>query len=679
MPPSRFILADQSITSIAGHHYEYAVHVLEAAGRAGYAPVLATHERFRRDPAARGVPWKTLAVYRYGFWASQGPPRWALLEWLRGRLAGLRFHLRVAFTFSPLGIAWAVRTRLSEYLFRQPVDRPHVAALATLIPAVLALKLLRFLALLLLLPGAVAVFAGRSLWRLLRAGGFPPTYARRLAADAADLLRLNQLLVERRLSLLNWWQQFRCVRGFARDTGRLYAEARPGAGDIIFLPTVSAIELMGLTVFLARHPEARRAGWRLMFRRDIYRGREKDYGAQEAALESLRQVFQNCARKLAGVDVRFYTDTVELTAQYNRLGAFRFTTGPIPHTHVAADKPAATGAPLRAIYIGDARREKGFHHLPRLIHDVWADCVAAGKVSFHLQANYNTPRGEPEAVIARAGLEAWPPDKVQLLKTPLTSGQYRDFLLSADINLLLYDPANYYARSSGILIESLTAGVPVIVPAGSWLARQFLAPYYEHLESWRERLPRLRGYRAGELRWQVLGNPRLNAYAGGELTATRAAKAFCWLRVPPGATHLLMAVEFAPGHQDVQVEVDQLDPRGHSLAATYPRLVEGAGPGPRAVLLLGLEAGAAKLGVALGSPYAHAAVSVRDCRFDFLAAGETPPPAGAVGLLYYDLAETPERLREMIAHQAHYAATARAFGARLQSWHNADRLVELLQ
>ncbi len=37
---------------------------------------------------------------------------------------------------------------------------------------------------------------------------------------------------------------------------------------------------------------------------------------------------------------------------------------------------------------------------------------------------------------------------------------------------MLYDPTRYYARCSGVLLEMLCAGVPVLVPAGGWLADQ---------------------------------------------------------------------------------------------------------------------------------------------------------------------------------------------------------------
>lgn len=674
----KFILADQSISSIAGHHYEYAVHVLEAAARAGYTPVLATHERFRRDPAAKSAPWKVLSVYRYGFWAAQGPPRFALLGGLRGAFAKFRFRTRTAFTFSPWGLAWRMRTRLSDFLFEQPIDKAHLAALPLLVAAILLLKMLRLAALLAVFPAAAAVFAVRAIYLLGSAGGFPPTYARSLLADAADFRRLIHLLLSRRVQILKWVQQYRCIRGFAADTRRLLEEADPRDGDIIFLPTVSPIELMGLAALTPRSAAARRVSWRLMFRRDIYRGRADEYAAQEASLNDLRQVFQTCRAKLAGARIAFFTDTDELTAQYNRLGAFRFRTGPIPHTHLPVERAADPARPLRLIYIGDARKEKGFPHLPHLIHRLWQDYVETGRATFHFQANYNIPQGEPEAVIARTRMEGWPAAKVELIGQPLTSEQYRRFLLSGDINLLLYDTANYYARSSGILVESLTAGVPVLVPAGTWLARQFLEPYYCHQERLGQTLPRLAAYCLEDLRWRVHGNPKLNPCTAGGLTATRDGKAYTRVDVPAGATHVLVKLRFGAGAGEGHCTLDQLDERGHSLAAVFPRLLEGAGETRRATALIPLHGRAARVWVAVSSLFAHTSVTIPAFEILFLKA-ETPPPTGAVGLICHHLDEAPGLAAELIDQHPYYAATAREFARSWYGYHNAGRLVELLQ
>jgi hypothetical protein len=45
---------------------------------------------------------------------------------------------------------------------------------------------------------------------------------------------------------------------------------------------------------------------------------------------------------------------------------------------------------------------------------------------------------------------------------------------------LLYDADQYYARCSGVMVEMLKAGVPVIVPAACWMAEQIAEPIFRH-------------------------------------------------------------------------------------------------------------------------------------------------------------------------------------------------------
>ena len=61
-----FVVIDHSIKDLGGHHYGYAAHVLRAAERAGYQPVLATNRKFANSAEA---PWPILRVYEFDFWA----------------------------------------------------------------------------------------------------------------------------------------------------------------------------------------------------------------------------------------------------------------------------------------------------------------------------------------------------------------------------------------------------------------------------------------------------------------------------------------------------------------------------------------------------------------------------------------------------------------------------------
>jgi glycosyltransferase involved in cell wall biosynthesis len=59
---ARFYLIDHSLIGLGGHHYEYALHVLQAAERFGYEIVLGCHRRFRERRRLPGG-WYVLPVF----------------------------------------------------------------------------------------------------------------------------------------------------------------------------------------------------------------------------------------------------------------------------------------------------------------------------------------------------------------------------------------------------------------------------------------------------------------------------------------------------------------------------------------------------------------------------------------------------------------------------------------
>jgi hypothetical protein len=665
----QFILIDQSIADTAGHYYEYAVHALRAAEQAGYEPVLATNRRFRAGDADS---WKVVPVYHYGFWAALGELNEK--KGRRGRAwARFKFRVRCGFRFSVWGMAWRLRDQFGDFLLGQPVDRAVLGPVARLAPLVMLLKLARFVGLLLLLP---IVLAWALLWPLRKLASIKAVrqYSDAVLADVYGAVKFARYLMDHRKDARKWIIEFRCLRRFAADTADLLRRVPLGEGDIVFIPTLSNIELMGLSLYFDRARPPRSASWHLLFRRDIYRGRAGEYSGQEGGVDGLRQVFLRFGNKLAAQNVYFHTDTTELTAQYRKLGATEFSTLPIPHTHWPVETPAE--GPLRVIYVGDARYEKGYQHIPAVIQSLWPDCVATGKAAFTLQSNYNVPNGEPEAVIARSQLESMPPRPVTLLKRALTSEEYQNLLLSGNINLLLYDRNNYYARSSGILVEALSAGMPPVVPAASWLSRQFMAETNRHLESWRERLPVARTYVARNMRWRAKDNAEGATTFAGEVTLGRAA-VFSWIRVPSESTYALVSVRMGAGSlDDVQVTIEQLDGEQRLLGRAQERLLEAEHTTRQAMLLVHLKKQAESISLALASPFHRENVRVGDVRVDFFRCSEAErPPLGAVGAVYHEIAEVPEVLRDVIFNYAHYRETARAFAGPWREHHNAARLI----
>jgi hypothetical protein len=677
----RFVLIDQSIAGLAGHHHEYAVHVLRAARRAGYEPVLATNIAFAET--GEKLPWKTIPVYHHGYWESEGAPRFDVIAALLRGVSNVRFRARFAKRYSLAGLLWSVRDNLTGFIGLQMLRRGDPVGLLPLVVLAVILKTARFLITLALLPVALLVFLWRFALRLLRFGRFPKSYARNLTADVRDAGTFVHRLFEQRLVWMQWLQRRRHRDGFRKDTATLLHTIGAGQGDVIFVPTISATEMAGLADLLAEGGTAAEAEWRLLFRRNLFPGRDLKGDLKDQHTLQVEQAFQESAAKLRGARVRFYTDTEELTRQYNQMNLFEFQTVPIPHTHQALE-PRRGESPLRILYMGDARSEKGYHFIPDLIENLWDDYVASGKVEFHLQSNFNIPQGEPKAVIARQRLEALAakaPGAVRLYTDPFTSDEYRELLLSGDLNLLFYEPGNYFARSSGILVESLSAGIPVIAPAATWLTRQFREPVTEWQRLLPEQMIVVRERTAQQLRWRAHGNPDANQSEGGELLITTAAPTYSWVRVPPGSSYLLMrlaAKERESG--ELRVYVDQIDTFKASLPGAVERIVETDEQG-RAVLLLPIHRQAVRLWLSLKPAKAGASERLKTVEIFFLAPrpGHAAPPLSVIGSAYDDPGEIEWRLRELLDHHAHYAATARAFATGWRERHNAARLVEVLE
>jgi glycosyltransferase involved in cell wall biosynthesis len=405
----RFILIDPSIEGFTGHHLEYAVHVLRAAEQAGFDPTLVTNRRFS---AQAETPFATYRQYKYDFWS-------------RPFLSGRNGWLKGVYRF-----------------FRNSAERNGNTA------------------------GSPSERWGGSCTATPEATGATV----QLSPQRAELSPQRTALARMALWAARCWRaRFSDpirARQFGRDTADLLKQLRVTAADLVFVPGAGDIELAGLLRTFRRVADAGRAQWHLVFRRD------PPQHTTGAAQQRLVRAFEHLRAHAAAGNVRFYADTEELSRQYEELAGLPFRTLPIPHTHAAPRPPRAPAGPLHILYLGDARKEKGFHHLPGIVRDLWADCVATGRVAWTIQSNPPLTDDEPEIRAAREQLRGLASDAVVVLTAALSSDQYRRLLLSGDIILLPYEQAAYRWRSSGILVEALAAGIPPIVPADTWLARQ---------------------------------------------------------------------------------------------------------------------------------------------------------------------------------------------------------------
>lgn len=132
-------------------------------------------------------------------------------------------------------------------------------------------------------------------------------------------------------------------------------------------------------------------------------------------------------------------------------------------------------SPLKLLLAGMPRAEKGRGEIKRLLTSIEQPLLRSGLFQWSMQLpSKRWKRMIPESLQSyclphQSNAKDGP---MEILRGNLTSQAYHDWLDTADVGLFLYDADRYVARCSGVLLEMMIRGVPVIVPEGCWLADQ---------------------------------------------------------------------------------------------------------------------------------------------------------------------------------------------------------------
>lgn len=241
-----------------------------------------------------------------------------------------------------------------------------------------------------------------------------------------------------------------------------------GEGDHVFIHTLAISELHAALDALSQRATV--APVSVVLRRDAEEPDvSKDPWGGVAGAWRRAQMDPGLSQK-----VRFFADTAPLAAQYNEIFDSSddvVTVLPIPH--VLPEAPVNPPGPaLRLVYLGNARTEKGFHLLADAMEVLREKYLNTGRLRLVAQSNFPSSLDENIILRARRRLAAYPQAQVELIDRPLSVAEFQSLLFSADIVVLPYDAALYRRRSSGILIQALVSGKPVVVPADSWLSAE---------------------------------------------------------------------------------------------------------------------------------------------------------------------------------------------------------------
>jgi hypothetical protein len=466
---------------------------------------------------------------------------------------------------------------------------------------------------------------------------------------------------------------------FLLGTQSIFKELSLAAGDIIYIPNMSSLELHALTQFFHGEPNAAKVSWHLLFRQNIYQGREPDYFYQNEGLRGLRCGFAGAAELLATQNLFLYTDTLALTRQYTRLGILKFATLPvcIDASYQKSIHDDNEDRRLCVSFLGEARAEKGYPYLPSIVQDFWVDYISTGKIRFVLQSHCTTARREPAIVVARAQLAAFSDDQVKLLDQSLSSVEYRDILLSSDIVIIPYDAEAYYARSASVFVEALAAGIPVVVPAASWMATQLSNVITDYHQSLCAELTVLEARSLQEFYWYTDEALLTSPVHMRNMLMKERLPYYTAVDVPTMATHAVIFFESVrnSGGEYLTVSVNQQDNMHRSISKSKATL--GGLPGELQSFLIELVTGVDSLRIELKNSFSNYCLEVSRFEVNFLMS-HVVIPESVVGVVYSDAADVAASLKEVIKNYAHYQATAQAFSQTCREYHGAGNFIKIL-
>jgi glycosyltransferase involved in cell wall biosynthesis len=550
--PNKFILIEHAMRNLGGHYYTYATSVLEAAERAGFQPVLATHQDFSE--------------------------------------------------FDAFPSTWQVH----------------------------------------------ALFPRRSQWL-------------HMIADNKS---------KDGFFLAKWWRQWnearrthrrlRRTKEFADACTALFQRVPLQPGDHVLIATASDLDFYALTRYLHEHPSSTSATWHLQFHHAIFKGRDPDYPSQLESTNQLRTLFSEALKSVANHRIRFYCTTDELVRQYLLLNIAKFESIPYAiHSIFHRRERQPTQGPLQIACLGQIRPEKGDSQLPAIIEALWDSCLKPGRATLLLQSSEPELREALAGQITALANQSTQPKEMssplQFASFPLALNEYADLVHRTDIGLLLYDSDIYFARCSGLLLEMLIAGKPVIVPAGCWLSEQIAAETQRHLQTIGETQSVTSQLEHAALTWA-------DNTANYEFDVTPKAKSmligFRW--VAPND----------PG-RFARITVEQFN-HEEKLLHTSQSVLSNRSSNDQLRVLIPFDSTTKQLRLSWRSEWQTQPLAITNVECRFLS---TLHPAGSIGLVSTSVESLPELLSEIIANMDHYRKGAANFGAQLSEHHHGDAVI----
>lgn len=497
--------------------------------------------------------------------------------------------------------------------------------------------------------------------------------------------------------LSNRWQLSRLerkrrgfVESFARDCEQLFAHDTFDDDDHVLFTTVTELEVMATTAYMASHPRTLQVNWHWLLHFPAFEPPSAEFPRQIDRLRELKRCLAGARNSIPYHQAHFYTTTDQLAEQYDRFGIGPVERLPYPISERFApdsfapdsvEAACSSDRPIRITCPGAVRREKGQREfLKELIETTAERDLVSGRAQIELQSppKKRAKLKLPSVIRSQQGGDpsrsaAQDESAILFRDYPLSADDYASMIRETDCGLLMYDSHDYYARRAGVLGELLAVGRPVIVSAGNWLSEQLKEAHFQYGRRLASGPHAGRSVAMRDCQWSLANVP----LAGGIICCDEENHPFeLELDIRPDEGGAVF--EFGwhdPRESGGYVRVDCLAENDELVSSQVIGHPENA---QCASVFLRFKPGMQRLKLRLRNFHPGHTISLRDLSFTLLDQEAANLPLAVVGLVASDRQVLPLAIDELINHYQHYRRTAEQFAARWYPLHRPTATISRL-
>jgi len=282
-------------------------------------------------------------------------------------------------------------------------------------------------------------------------------------SGAPSVAKLSQIIFESfrhpsrkaKNMLIEWSNSFREFL----DTAKITEE------DLLILNTADDFTLLAMAAALSNHKN-QSFNCHLIFH---FSTNDKQTKSGRVKNDPMRSQIEVALRCLKNHRVTIHTTTEELKHEINAV-MNRDIANAIPYpTRICRISEGVNNTPCKATFAGMPRAEKGKHSIHQFLENLEHHQLIGDS---KYQPSLQLPRKHWRSVVPKTMHHYCADNKIEVITSHLSTEAYQKWLDQTGIGIFLYDPIRYQSRCSGVLLEMLCRGIPVIVPASCWLSSQ---------------------------------------------------------------------------------------------------------------------------------------------------------------------------------------------------------------